>query len=115
MTHHEESSAGSNGRREAGEKLSAQLGWKVHELHRDKVEGVGFRCADEQVDLSPLNTRSHSRIRGSDVLGCSLNGDAGDVGRHHLPSPLCKPHRIGSLTAPDIERQTGLEVGDLGK
>lgn len=115
MTHDEERSARSNRSGEAGEKSSTKLRWQVHELRRDKVERVRFGCADEKVDLSPLNTRGRRRIRGSDALASSFDGDTGDVGCHYLPSPLCKPNRIRPLTAPDIERQTRREVGDLGK
>lgn len=111
---HQQCSAGPDRRGETGEEAGPRLRRQLHELGGDKVEGVGFGRAHQEVAVPPLDAARRDRIGVTRVLGASLEGEGRDVSRNHPPTSSGQPDSVSPLAAPDVDRPPGPKVGDLG-
>src|ERR1700709_379114 len=80
--------------------LPVQVNRGMQELRRDQVEcAVGEAIG--QIELDELDAVGDAtRLRS--LVGTSQRS-IGDVDRDDIPAPLGKPHRVGTLTTPEIE------------
>ena len=64
--------------------------------------------------MAPFDALRRRAIGVLRVLGRPTEGHGGDIGRHHVPSMLGEPDRVGPLAAPNVEGPAAHETRDLG-
>ena len=107
---HQQRSPRPDGRGQRREQSGPRPGCHLHELGRDEVEGVRLGCADEKVDLLPLDARRDYRISVRGVPGGPLERHPRDVSRHHVPTVPGEPDGVGPLATPHVERPPGRQT-----
>ena len=107
--------ARANGPRRPGkDRRPVQPDGGMQELRRDQVEFAVGKAVG-QVERDELDAVADA-ARARRLPGATQRG-LGDVDRDDVPAPLGEPHRVGTLTAAQVERparrQIGRHVGEL--
>ena len=108
---HQQGTAGIDQVGEAPVEVVEQQRRRLEEEDRHQVVAAGRGSAGDQVVAQGLDPVGHPRLGG--VLAHPGQGHLGDVECGDPPAAAGEPDGVGALTAADIERPPGREVGAL--